>query len=57
MKTFKDFTNQYELSKTLRFSLIPVLTKKQEDEIIEEKNYKNKEEIKMQDKVEKFFCH
>jgi len=52
---FEKFTNQYSLSKTLRFSLIPMLTEEQENEILKEKRYKNVEEIKRQDKIEKFF--
>lgn len=54
-KSFSDFTNQYSLDKTLRFSLIPVLTEKQEAEIKKEKGYSSNDEIRRQDRVEKFF--
>ncbi|MBD3244628.1 MAG: hypothetical protein GF335_01400, partial [Candidatus Moranbacteria bacterium] len=54
-KYFSDFTNLYELSKTLRFSLIPVLTEKQEQEILTEKNYSSKDQITRQDRTEKFY--
>lgn len=54
-KSFDDFTNLYKLNKTLRFSLIPVLTQKQEKEILKTKGYKDIREISRQDKEEKFF--
>jgi len=50
-----EFTSKYALSKTLRFSLIPVLTEQQENKIIGEKGYSSKEQIRRQDRVEKFF--
>ena len=52
---WSSFTNKYALSKTLRFSLIPILTKKQEEEVCLEKGYKNINLISRQDRVEKFF--
>ena len=52
---FDDFTRKYSLSRTLRFSLIPVLTREQEDEVVHEKGYENRDQIRRQDKTEKFF--
>ncbi|PIP62078.1 hypothetical protein COW99_00125 [Candidatus Roizmanbacteria bacterium CG22_combo_CG10-13_8_21_14_all_38_20] len=52
---FSHFTQQYSLIKTLRFSLIPILTEKQEKDIFYQKGYKNRDQIQRQDKIEKFF--
>ncbi|MEK7528427.1 MAG: hypothetical protein AAB592_01540, partial [Patescibacteria group bacterium] len=54
---FNEFTGKYSLSKTLRFSLIPVLTKQQENKIKDDKEYENDEQIRRQDRIEKFFTH
>ncbi|MBI5729421.1 MAG: hypothetical protein HY983_04265 [Candidatus Magasanikbacteria bacterium] len=51
---FEGFTRKYALNKTLRFSLVPVLTVSQEDSIVKEKGYQNKAQIRRQEKVEKF---
>src|SRR3989344_94223 len=53
---FDGFTRKYQLSKTLRFSLIPVLTEGGEQEVIKDKGYNRKEEITRQDRIEKFFA-
>ena len=55
MSSFDSFTNLYSLSKTLRFELIPVLTKEQENDIIREKGYSSAIEVTRQDRTEKFF--
>lgn len=52
---FNEFKNIFPLSKTRRFSLIPVLSVEQEKQVCIEKEYSSKDEITRQDRVEKFF--
>jgi len=54
-KVFDQFTRKYSLSRTLKFSLIPVLTEEQEEQIVKDKGYENSTQIRRQDKIEKFF--
>lgn len=54
-KIFDEFTNQYSINKTLRFSLIPVLSSEQEGRIIQEKGYESNKNIRRQDRVGRFF--
>lgn len=49
------FVGRYPQSKTLGFSLIPVLTESQKAFILEEKGYSDKEQITRQDRMERFF--
>ncbi len=51
---FKNFTNKFSLTKTLRFELIPVLTDEELNEIKNEKGYTSVDEATRQDKTEYF---